>query len=251
MSSLIRWIFFVFIIAISSVSVGKELVINDPRVVDTVGLAGLKDKKHLIDASRAGIWFLQREYPERWSAVKDNEFELMRLTKKIADDFFKQINKYSQEYLNNKAVFVLRLRTEFGKYDFSRKAFPLKLANENSYVCLDGDKLVCKFIRWLVCPKLTFDNTNEFSSELPMNPDNAEKFLMKRRRRYGDFNRELIAVYRFTITKIDESVEPINSCYPQNRCWCLEPKLVGHIVSIEIFDPVENRVIYKVPKIKR
>jgi len=222
-------------------SFSEDIDINNPQVADELAIAGLKHQKNLLDETAAGAFFLKKMYPVKWSEIKYNEFELHKAISQAYKQFLTLIDEYYQKYINKNATLYLRIN--FGKYDFSQKAFPLELMDKNSYVRLEGRKIGTV--------KLVFDNTEEFDKYLKMPPSKAEQFLEKRKNPYwGGYDRSLIAIYRFTIKEIKTPIDDINECSLYDT-WCaIQGKVVGHINSIDIYDPKTKQIIYHIPKVK-
>lgn len=231
---------FICILLGTQVALAQEVDLNDRNTVDQIAIAGLKGKENLIDKFAAGVWFLRMVYPAKWNAVKDNEFEVHKAITEASKTFLSLINNYYKKYIDKEGI--LRLRIKFGKYDFSRKAFPLTLMNENSYVRFYGD--------WAIVD-LVFNNTSQFPKYLPMPTKKAEDFLNFRRSSWGGYNRNLVAIYKYKIVNMDTSPESINSCTIDSLgCSNLNSKVTGHILSIEIYDPLTKQIIYTIPKSK-
>jgi hypothetical protein len=221
----------------------QEINLNNPKIIDEIGIGGLKHQKEFLDKTAAGAFFLKKMYPIKWEEVKYNEFKFDKAISEADNQFLKLIDEYYQKYKNKEAILYLRIN--FGKYDFSKKGFPLELMGKNSYVAFEGDKFVER-------AELVFDNTDSFSNYLKMPPSKAEKFLEQRKDRYwGGYDRQLIAIYKYKIKEIKTPVSDVNSC-PIHYSYCyLHTKIVGHIISIDIYDPKTKKIIYNIPKIQQ
>ena len=220
-----------------AVSLFADVNLNDEKTCDKVALFGLQSTLSKVDKAAAGRWYLKLAQESKYSEVRNDEFELDGAIEEAYTALEKTV-KDSEKFVGQTGV--LRLGSEFEKYDFKKQSFPISLMQKNSYINFSGEKLAA-YRRSLV---LTFDNINPKNAHLPMVKTDAKAF-MKSRKQNGYVNRKLTAKYTYTIKKVVSPTKNIESCR-ENFYGCdylSDVSVVGHITKLEILDK-DNKVLY-------
>jgi len=218
-----------------TVGYAEKFDLSDPLVVEKFGANIVKNKLETYDKEALGLWYLQNKYQDKWSKVRNDEFELddakiwavEQLKKKL--DKVKQIDKNSEYHLN--------LRITFNKYDFKSKSFPIEALTENSYMSYAGKG---EFVNSYRDSKLVFEKFDDSVNSLPMQKDDAKKFIKVRKDTYGSIDRELSAHYVYVITEFEEDNEFSSSGNPMTI------KFTGKLKSVEFMDKNGKQVLSKV-----
>jgi hypothetical protein len=229
----------IFLTLIASLLLAENINLDNSKIIDEIGVAGVYPKLKRLDPHAAGIWFLRGFYPAKWERVRNDEFEL----NDAINQAYNALKDYSKEkyhqYINKSGTLNLRIR--FGKYNFKGHYFPLKdLMTKDSYVKFYGDRLIYH-------GDLFFENPGLAETKLYMKPSDAKIFLQSRKNSYGDVDRRLIAKYYYKIKKIDTDEKSIND---NTVGYHDKPitKIIGHIYKIEIIDQKTNKVLRTINK---
>ncbi len=200
---------------------GNEFNMQDSNRFDEICIAGLGDYiKTLDDPQFLGEWYLYNYQNSKYHRVKNDEFE----KGDAIDSAYKKLLEKQKDYssiIGKKSV--LNLNFQFKNYDFKKSNFPLDIMTDSTWVNHSGKN--CK-------AKLTFDNINPKHAKLDMPKDKAKDFI-KKRKRYGNVDRDLVARYSFTIVS---SKAKITTSDPTYRWQDIEGSIVGHINKLEIVD---------------
>ncbi len=216
-----------------AVSLFADVKLNDVKVVDNIGFAGLNKTISKADKSAAGRWYLRRAQYTTYKTVRDDEFELEGAVEEAYKALISKIKEENKNFIGKTSE--LRLGSEFSKYDFKKQLFPISVMEKNSVVTFGGDQIIYTGSYGL---QLSFDNVNNSHSVLPMVKTDARTFTKSRKSSNGNVNRDLTVRYSFIIKSIESSIDNLNKCNERfSRCNQIEePKMIGHITKMEILD---------------
>jgi hypothetical protein len=224
-----------------AVSLFAEVNMNDKKTIDLIGLDGLKKSISKVDKASAGRWFLYRGKNPTYRKVRNDEFELDGAIEEAYTEFISKINS-TESFVGKTSE--LRLGSEFGKYNFKKKEFPITVMSKNSYVSFGGADIIIESYSSQGA-KLSFDNVNNAHSVLPMVKADAKQFMKSRKNSRGNVDRSLTARYSYVIKSVKTPVDYIEKCKENFRnCQAQrEVKIVGHITKLEILGK-EGKVLY-------
>ena len=212
----------------------EKLNLGDPNLVERFGMQIVKEKIDLYDVDALGLWVLKNDYRSKYQKVRNDEFELDDAKKWAFDKFKQKLSRIKP--IDKDAEFHLYLSgVEFGKYDFRGKKFPLLNAlEEGTYMRYGGRGKIVE--RWRGA-KLVFENATSEINYLPMEKEEAKKFVRSRKDKYGNIDRNLAAHYVYTITSYEETDE-----FRPNE-QVMRIKFTGRLKSVDFMDKKQKYVL--------
>jgi len=213
----------------------EKLDLGNPNIVENFGATIVKEKLDTYDSVSLGLWFLKKNYHEKWSRVRNDEFELDDAKVWAFDQLKKKLDKAKP--IKKGAEYHLHLTSKIEKYDFKAKSFPVKALSENSYMQYKGKNI---FVTGYSSSKLLFENASTSVNFIPMEKAAAKKFIKSRKDRYGTVDRNIIAHYVYTITSFSEDREF------KSDGSTMTIKFMGKLKSVEFMDKSRKHILYRV-----
>lgn len=214
---------------------------NEQKDIDKLVLAGLKTNIKNVDKNSGGVWYLSIAQRPKWDKYRNDEFELQSAIEQAYPILISEIEKYQSLIGSSTST---NLRIEFGEYDFSKEAFPLKrMMRAESYISYSGSTIGSYYDG----ARLSFNNAKGNDEFLPMPKEQAKLFLQKRKSSGGSVDRDLIAKYYFKISSSETSDKFLIGCMQSkgytSNCQTLQGNIKGHIEKIEIIDPKDKEKV--------
>ena len=202
----------------------------DGKEVDDLGYEAMANA--ILDSDLTAAWYLYHSNPEKYTRLKNDEFEWGDAVKEAKENFAKISEQY-KNYSKDK-TFVSLLSAEFGEYNFEKEAFPIeRFISSNSYVNIGdsssinssshGSNNVC-------CSKLVFDNVNEEKHFIKMPKEEAKGFLKGKKDKWGNIKRQIGVDIEFGVSKSELS-ETLT--HPNDYAII---KVTGHIKKLIVRD---------------
>jgi len=213
----------------------EEFNLQDKTLVEHFGALIVKEKIDLYDSDEFGLWVLQKGYQSKYQKVQNDEFEFNDAKEWAFKNFKKKLEKV--ESFSKNTEFHLFLSSKFNKYDFKSKTFPIDALSEGTYMNYAGKN---DLVQYYNNSKLVFENATDEVNFLPMNKDEAKKFIKLRKDKYGNIDRKLIAHYIYTITDFKE----VDEFKPNGSKMTI--KFTGKLKSVEFMDKKRKHVLKRV-----
>lgn len=161
---------------------------------DDMLMAWVKLSKDFEYSERRIDSYMQVARPETWNEVRNNEFKLKKARVETLDRFKKSVEEFKldQEFVLGNAAISL------GKYDFDLAGFPIENMTDTHYWYTSS----ARYTEYLPGEfKVFFTNIKPFTM-IKMDADKAEMFIKDRTDRFGNINRNAVAVIRFKLVDL-------------------------------------------------